>query len=85
MDEEVGMPGAIGLDGSDLKSRYLLNIDSEVEKVLTVGCAGGTACHIKETAEDRALPGNGMHPESGRPQRRPFRTAIHMALPMPIT
>ena len=40
------MPGAIGLDGSDLKSRYLLNVDSEVEKVLTVGCAGGTACHI---------------------------------------
>ena len=38
VDEEVGMPGATGLDGSDLKSRYLLNVDSEVEKVLTVGC-----------------------------------------------
>ena len=46
VDEEVGMPGAAALDGSDLKSKYLLNIDSEVEGVLTVGCAGGTACHI---------------------------------------
>ncbi len=55
VDEEVGMPGAIGLDGSDLKSRYLLNIDSEVEKVLTVGCAGGTACHI-----DAAMAGEKM-------------------------
>ena len=57
VDEEVGMPGAIALDGSDLKSRYLLNIDSEVEKVLTVGCAGGTACHIKETAATEPCQG----------------------------
>ena len=47
VDEEVGMPGAIALDGSDLKSRYLLNIDSEAEGVLTVGCAGGARCDIK--------------------------------------
>lgn len=47
VDEEVGMPGAIALDGSDLKSRYLLNIDSEAEGVLTAGCAGGARCDIK--------------------------------------
>jgi len=46
VDEEVGMPGATALDCSDLKSRYLLNIDSEVEGVLTVGCAGGARCDI---------------------------------------
>ena len=40
------MPGAAALDGSDLQSKYLLNIDSEGEGVLTVGCAGGTACGI---------------------------------------
>lgn len=40
VDEEVGMPGAVALDCSDLKSRYLLNIDSEAEGVLTAGCAG---------------------------------------------
>ena len=39
-DEEVGMIGARALDVSDLKAEYLLNLDSEAEKVLTVSCAG---------------------------------------------
>ena len=42
VDEEVGMLGARGLDASDLKAKYLLNLDSEAEKVLTVSCAGST-------------------------------------------
>ena len=42
VDEEVGMLGARGLDASDLTAKYLLNIDSEEEKVLTVSCAGST-------------------------------------------
>ena len=42
VDEEVGMAGAHGLDASDLKAKYLLNLDSEEEKVLTVSCAGST-------------------------------------------
>jgi len=42
VDEEVGMLGARGLDASDLKAKYLLNLDSEEEKVLTVSCAGST-------------------------------------------
>ncbi len=41
VDEETGMDGAIGLDASQLKGRILLNIDSEEEGILTVGCAGG--------------------------------------------
>lgn len=45
-DEEIGMLGAAELDCSDLKSRILLNIDSEEEGVLTVGCAGGMRCTI---------------------------------------
>ena len=78
VDEEVGMPGAIALDGSDLKSRYLLNVDSEVEKVLTVGCAGGTACHITEAAaaepcEGMACTLNLEHLSGGH-----SGTAIHM-------
>lgn len=40
-DEETGMNGAIGLDASDIDARLLINIDSEDEGVLTVGCAGG--------------------------------------------
>ena len=57
VDEEVGMPGAIALDGSDLKSRYLLNIDSEAEGVLTVGCAGGARCDIKVSLPVEAARG----------------------------
>ena len=41
VDEEVGMDGAFALDCSDLKGRKLLNLDSEVEGVFTVSCAGG--------------------------------------------
>lgn len=40
-DEEIGMDGAAALDTSMLRSKYLINIDSEVEGILTVGCAGG--------------------------------------------
>lgn len=40
-DEEIGMDGAMALDTSRFKSKYLINIDSEVEGYLTVGCAGG--------------------------------------------
>lgn len=45
-DEEIGMDGAAALDASDLRSRRLLNMDSEEEGVLTVSCAGGATCTI---------------------------------------
>ena len=47
-DEEVGMDGAIALDGSNLQGRRMLNIDSEVEGDLLVSCAGGmrVSCHL---------------------------------------
>ena len=50
-DEEVGMIGARALDASDLKAKYLINIDSEEEKVLTVSCAGAcrTLCTLPVT------------------------------------
>ena len=40
-DEEVGLLGAAALDMSDLKGTYLINMDSEEEGSLCVGCAGG--------------------------------------------
>ncbi|WP_297518049.1 aminoacyl-histidine dipeptidase [uncultured Clostridium sp.] len=40
-DEEVGMSGAIALDGKNIKGQILLNADSEVEGELLVSCAGG--------------------------------------------
>ena len=40
-DEEVGMSGAIALDGKNIKGKILLNIDSEEEGEFLVSCAGG--------------------------------------------
>ncbi len=41
VDEETGMDGAKALNPSVLSGRKLINIDSEEEGVVTVGCAGG--------------------------------------------
>lgn len=41
VNEEVGMEGAFGIDLSDCKAKWMLNIDSEEEGVITVSCAGG--------------------------------------------
>ncbi|MDD6484243.1 MAG: aminoacyl-histidine dipeptidase [Clostridiales bacterium] len=40
-DEETGMDGAAGLDASVLEGNKIINIDSEDEGIITVGCAGG--------------------------------------------
>lgn len=42
VDEEVGMPGAREIDLSALRSRRMINIDSEAEGIFTVSCAGGS-------------------------------------------
>jgi dipeptidase D len=45
--EEVGLEGANALDGSMLTGSTLLNLDSEEDGVLTVGCAGSTDTWIR--------------------------------------
>lgn len=47
VDEEVGMLGAAALDATVLKSKMMLNIDSEEEGVLLVSCAGGMTSECK--------------------------------------
>lgn len=41
VDEEAGMSGAEQLDASLLQGRILLNLDTEEDEALYVGCAGG--------------------------------------------
>jgi dipeptidase D len=41
IDEETGMTGAFGLEPGELDGEILLNLDSEDEGELYVGCAGG--------------------------------------------
>ena len=40
-NEETGLFGAMALDGSHLRGRLMVNIDSGGERSFTVGCAGG--------------------------------------------
>ena len=41
IDEETGMTGALGLKGGLLDAEILLNLDTEDDNELTIGCAGG--------------------------------------------
>ena len=41
IDEETGLTGAAELDASLLRGRQLLNLDSEEDGIVYVGCAGG--------------------------------------------
>ena len=41
IDEETGMTGAMQMDGSLFKGEILLNLDTEDDDELSIGCAGG--------------------------------------------
>lgn len=41
IDEETGMTGAMGLQGGMLKGDILLNLDTEEDDEIDIGCAGG--------------------------------------------
>jgi dipeptidase D len=52
VDEETGMTGALGLETGWVQGKFLLNLDTEDDRELTVGCAGG----IDVTAEGTYTP-----------------------------
>ncbi|MBS9781710.1 MAG: aminoacyl-histidine dipeptidase [Gammaproteobacteria bacterium] len=54
-DEETGMTGAFGLKDDVLDGDILLNLDSEEEKELCIGCAGGIdgEFHLPITRHDK--------------------------------
>ena len=54
--EETGMDGAFGLKGGLLKGEILLNLDSETEGELYVGCAGGMDANVTLSYEAQAAP-----------------------------
>ncbi len=55
-DEETGMTGAFGLKAGWLKGDILLNMDSEDEGELYVGCAGGVNCNIEFEYDEMVVP-----------------------------
>ena len=55
-DEETGMTGAFGLQGGWLNGDILLNMDSEDEGELYVGCAGGVNGNIEFEYDEMIVP-----------------------------
>ena len=55
--EETSMVGANALDASDIKADYLVNIDTEEDGILTIGCAGGCDLEIIFKKEKEASQG----------------------------
>ena len=55
--EETSMVGANALDASDINAKYLVNIDTEDDGILTVGCAGGCDLEISFKKEKEASQG----------------------------
>lgn len=56
VDEETGLTGAMKLDASLLQGKTLLNLDSEEDGVLFVGCAGGSDTHLFFAPAWNAVP-----------------------------
>lgn len=58
IDEETGMTGAFGLKKGFVKGKILINLDSETEGELYVGCAGGLDANFDRTYRTAATPEN---------------------------
>jgi dipeptidase D len=56
IDEETGLTGAFGLDPGMLKSRILLNLDSEDDGEFFIGCAGGKDTVIELPIKKDTVP-----------------------------
>ncbi len=66
VDEETGLTGAMQLDPAVLAGRTLLNLDTEEDAALYIGCAGGADTHAKFAI--------------ARKDTRPGTLALHIAV-----
>lgn len=58
IDEETGMTGAMGLEGGILKGEILLNLDTEEDDEIGIGCAGGVDVTATRTYKEEETPAN---------------------------
>ncbi len=58
IDEETGMTGAMGLKGGVLKGEILLNLDTEEDDEIGIGCAGGVDVTATRTYKEEETPEN---------------------------
>lgn len=59
-DEETGMTGAINVQRGVLDGDILLNLDSEDEGELYIGCAGGVDTNVKYPFKSEQVPANSV-------------------------
>ncbi len=101
IDEETGMTGALGLEGGILRGEILLNLDTEDDDELGIGCAGGVDITAKrkyktvETKEDtvayiltvKGLRGghSGMNIHEGRGNANKMMNRLLFNLPVAIS
>ena len=58
IDEETGMTGAINLDASNFSGEILLNLDTEDDDELSIGCAGGIDTNTSYTYKQEEIGEN---------------------------
>jgi len=58
IDEETGMTGAMGLEAGYLNGEILLNLDTEEDDEIDIGCAGGIDVTSKKTYKEENITGN---------------------------
>jgi len=56
IDEETGMTGAMELKSGELTGKYLLNLDTEDDDELSIGCAGGIDLSFRGSYPEESLP-----------------------------
>lgn len=61
IDEETGMTGAMKLDGSNFQGEILLNLDSEDDDELAIGCAGGIDTNTKYYYNEELVRANSTY------------------------
>ena len=60
IDEETGMTGAMGLKGGLLKGEILLNLDTEEDDEIDIGCAGGVDVTATREYHEEEVPDNSV-------------------------
>lgn len=60
IDEEIGMGGALGLQANWLSGKILLNLDTEEDDELMIGCAGGVDVTAKKSYPTQEWNGNAV-------------------------
>ncbi|OYQ37826.1 cytosol nonspecific dipeptidase [Flavobacterium cyanobacteriorum] len=60
IDEETGMTGAMGLEGGLLQGEILLNLDTEEDDEIDIGCAGGLDVTAVREYNEEEVPENAV-------------------------